>query len=141
MKSIAYTYGEKLAAPWSTLRAGLQHGAVSAVPGAVLGGVAGAVHGVQRPDGTKDRMGGALRGAAMGGTATGLIGGGASALMQSGMNRMVKDPTLIAKNLAEANIHAPAGLTDAVQKHVGAYTQGTWLNPFKNIVRDPATGF
>jgi len=42
VNTIAYCYGEKLAAPiWGSLRTGLAHGAVAALPGLVSGGLIG----------------------------------------------------------------------------------------------------
>ena len=134
----AYEYGVKLAAPWSPLRAGLQHGAAAAVPGALVGGLVGAAKGVTRPDGTKDRMGGALRGAAIGGAATGLLGGATSARMQHGMNEVLANPALVTQRMAAKNL--PPSAATAMQQHLNNYTEGSWVKPFTNMITGAVAG-
>jgi hypothetical protein len=104
----AYEYGQRLAKvaaePWSVLRAGLTHGAQSAIPGAVIGGALG--YGTAPKEYTgKQRMLRAGKGALAGGAVTGTLGGGFSALQQKDHVSMFND----AKNMA-----TPEALRSAV---------------------------
>lgn len=71
-------YGIKTAAPASVLGTALRHGAISAIPGAVIGGIRGYR---KAPEGQGLR--GALGGAAKGGLITGAIGAAGSGFRQA----------------------------------------------------------
>lgn len=81
MNKFGQALAKTAAEPWSVLRTGLTHGAISAVPGAAIGGAIG--YATAPKEYTREqRLSRAGKGALVGGATTGLAGGGVSALMQ-----------------------------------------------------------
>lgn len=91
--NLAYEYGQTLAKtaaePWSVLRAGLTHGALSAIPGAAIGGALGYGTAPEEYD-SKQRLMRAGKGALAGGVLTGVAGGGYSAAKQHAYRELMQ---------------------------------------------------
>lgn len=136
MNTSAYDFGFKLAAPWSALRTGLTHGAVSALPGAAIGAVKG-WSGSPDEATTGQKAWRAAKGGLIGGTITGTLGGVGSGLLQRAHLRNLHnatDPGEIAKRM-EALARQMGASPEEIQKLVSEGVSTT-QKMFGNIVKD-----
>ena len=149
-------YGlDKIAAPVAgALATGLRHGAYLAIPGAIVGGVGGFIHGGDdNPDGSSptfgQRMGAAGKGALVGGAITGTAGGVGSGLNQRGYQgiRRVADRDrnkfhdAVYKRLLQLNkVDHPGHVTDAAMNALAEPTWSKALRVLVDGVRNPPPG-